>query len=489
VTDAVAQAVAGLSPATRRSARRAALLVAGFTPDLMATLHGPGASTLGALHELVGSGLVVAEGAHAARRLRFLDPVREDLRRGTTSEDLIAAQAALTAHLAAVRPHVAEPPSIPRLAAALGELANVEGMIDLLVEHGRHRERLALVTAASHTWQAEGHWVSGGQHIEDALVAAPDADPFDRARARCVQAFVGSTFDSARRLVPALLEAATVARDAGDLRLEAVLQMHLANGVGYAGQMDDAAAHLARLHELAHVTASEYLELGALMVESTMLLVLGDAAEARQELIDVARALEAFGAPSNAAQIYRLASAGARKLGLVDAALVDLERAEELAGEGLARGTLAMIRADIADLRFQQDPASSLPALTVALEAALGIGNLRAAGILRTRIGGVTSDAIVTAQGTLDLWPVDPRWAAASLARLLDRLPPAHPIQRLAPPVIARLAGSWGAPLDAREAEVVARHAQPGPSEVGDEPVLDALWALATAVGTAQQTA
>src|SRR5690606_1246071 len=109
-------------------------------------------------------------------------------------------------------------------------------------------------------------------------------------------------------------------------------------------------------------------------------------------------------------------------VGEVHAALDRLRVAEHLALEARARGTLATIRTDIADLQTQLGVDGAADALDAALAAVLAVGNVRAAGLIRTRLGSVHGDPATTALGTLDLLHSDRKWAAASLATLLSQL-------------------------------------------------------------------
>src|SRR5690606_4778728 len=61
VSDVVDQALGLLSDPAALVARRASVLVAGFSPEVAGYLSSDGAAVSGVLHELVASGLVAAE--------------------------------------------------------------------------------------------------------------------------------------------------------------------------------------------------------------------------------------------------------------------------------------------------------------------------------------------------------------------------------------------------------------------------------------------
>src|SRR5690606_33206802 len=126
---------------------RLALLVAGFTPELVAGVRSEGASVPAIVNDLVAGGMVVADRAGPGRRLRFLDPVREALHRRSQPADLDAVLGALTNLFAAVRPVLAGPVVTQDLAMAAAQLPNGQAVLERLWVEGRPVERLALATA------------------------------------------------------------------------------------------------------------------------------------------------------------------------------------------------------------------------------------------------------------------------------------------------------------------------------------------------------
>jgi hypothetical protein len=454
----VEEAIGHLSPAAAQVARRGAVLVTGFTPDLAAEMVPEGTNPTAVLRELVASGLVVAEASGLSRRMRLLDRVRTELEARASAEDRSVVIGTVMDLFASVRADLLAPVSIPQLRHALGELVNGHALLHELQRRGCHRERLALATVAADTWAEDGQWARGSALLADALAAVPDLDPLQRARAVRAWGAVIGTYDGNRRLADHLAESAEVAREAGDLPLEGHLRLHLANAFGYDGKLEAAFEQVRRLDELARTSGSEYVQIGADSLKGMGQLLTGDAGGARRRLADLALRLEGFGALGDAARLHRSTSLACRTDGDPAAALAELERAEGLALEAHARGTLATVRTDLADLRFQTGDAGAAESLASALDSVLAVGNLRAAGIIRTRLGQLHQDAGTIARGTLDLWHTDRRWAAAALATLVDALPPSHALHGLAAPAIATLAEDWGTPLDAREEEVVAVH-------------------------------
>jgi hypothetical protein len=456
VAASVAQATAQLSPSTAVIARRAAVLVAGFTPELVRTMDGQNPAATGSLHELVASGLVVGETAGGVRRLRFLDRVREHLVAASDASDLTVVQATLVEHFRAVRPDLTAPPSVPHLVRAATELANLQAVLAGLDEAGLTRERLVLATAAGATWSEDGHWARGARDLGAALLGAQSATPLERAAGVWAQAAVVATYAGVRDLLPALAEAAAVARTEGALPLEAHLRLHLSNARGYAGDRPGAMQEALRLRALARQIGSEYVDIGAASIDGAGRLLVGDAEGAHAILRDLARRVEGLGGLSDAARLQRLAALGSRMAGDPGRAREELEVAEALAVAAHSRGSLATIRGDLADLRFQLEGSAAADVLESALDAALAVGNLRSAGIVRTRLGTVHGEVATVARGALDLWFADGRWAAAALAQVVAALPATHALHAVAPPVIAALAEGWGAPLDPRERELVA---------------------------------
>jgi hypothetical protein len=447
-----------------------------------------GANSTAVLRELVASGLVVAEASGLSRRMRLLDRVRTELVARASAEDRSVAIGALIDLFAAVRADLLAPVSIPHLRHALGELVNGHALLHELQRQGCHRERLALATVAADTWAEDGQWARGSALLADALAAVPDLDPLERARAVRAWGAVIGTYDGNRRLAEHLAASVEVAQEAGDLPLEGHLRLHLANALGYDGRLEDAFEQVRRLDELAGISGSEYVQIGADSLKGMGQLLTGDAGGARRRLGDLALRLEGFGALGDAARLHRSASLACRTDGDPAAALAELERAEGLALEAHARGTLATVRTDLADLRVQTGDAGAVDALTTALDAVLAVGNLRAAGIIRTRLGRLHHDVGTIARGALDLWHADRRWAAVALATLAGEVGPSHPIQALAPTAVAGLAEDWGAPLDAHEAEAVAKYLAdaggvPAPADDWHDEVEAHLEALATSGG------
>lgn len=524
VDEVVRHALAQLSDPTCRAAVRLAHLVSGFTPEMAAAVRPEGASATGILHELVACGLVIADTAGPTRRLRFLDRVRDALREQSAGDDLPAVTLAMVDALGAVRPALDGPVSSTALARAVAELPNAQALLDHLADRGRPVCRLVLATTAADTWAEDGQWAHGATELAAALaevrpaaadepraipgwtVGAPlapapglagatepvpaddlDADaavPVDPVLwARAVRAWgaVTATYEGARRLMEDLDEAARIAADAGDLALEGHLQLHLANARGYDGDLPRARKHFDRLREIVAELDSPYVRAGTDGLGALSRLVLGDPAGARDGLEAAAERLEQLGALSDAARTRRNLALACRAAGDVEAALAALEHAERLALRAKARGTLATIRTDLADLQVQQGQTGS-EVLRSALDAVLAVGNTRAAGLLRTRLGVAEDDPATVALGVLDLWDTDQRWAAPSLATLLGMLPADHELHEHGPAAVAELLQGWGTPLDAREAAIAEPFADAPAPATGDweELVRSALTHLAT---------
>lgn len=451
----VRSAVDSLSAATLVAARRASVLVAGFSPELVGGLAVPGSSSVAIAQELVASGLVVAETSGEARRLRFLDQVRHELLGRTSAGDLTWVHGSSLRLLRSVRPDLREPPVIPRLVLAIAEVTNVDGLLEQLAGAGRRSDRLELATMAAPTWAEDGHWAHGARQLRDARAAATDAPALALADAVLAEATVVGTYDGVRRLLPELRTAIDVAVRAGDRAREAHLQLHAAGACAYAGAVQEARAHAQRLRELAAGLGTEYLAAEAEGVGAGLAVLAGEFVAAAAAAERVGRRLTAVGALSAAARQHRMASVAHRALDDLPGAVAALETAEHLAVAAHARGTLSVIRSDLADVRLQQGSPAAEVSVAGALETALAVGNVRAAGIMRTRLGVLHHHPATVAQACLELWPIDGKWAGAALARLLALLPPGHPLHECGPTAIVQLARRWGSVLDAREAAVV----------------------------------
>lgn len=503
----VRQALGQLSGPTHRTAVRAALLPAGFTPELAEALCPEGWPATGTLHELVASGLVLSETSGSSRRLRFLDRVRDALAGHFDDDDCVAVLAAIHGILKAVRPVWTEPNVLPALARAVDELPNIEALLVQLGDAGRHEDRLAMATAGSVAWTENGQWTFGQAQLSLALSAVrPDLselpevqatfeEPADHearvpvrpalwAAAIWAAGTLAGTYHGTRVITAELAQAVAIAAATGEVALEGFLCLQLANARGYEGDLDAADRILDRTHAVARQLGSEYMGFGASAVGALGKMRRGDIAGARQDLSHSATGLEELGALGDATRARWALSLVCRADDDVPAALDALVHAERLALEAGSRGDLAMVRTDIADLRAKQGELVD-EALHRALEAVLAVGNLRSAGIVRTRLGALRGDPSTIALGTLDLWHTDGRWAAASLATLLSILDPDHPLQALGPAAVTHLADGWGTPLEPGELELVAAH-RARAREVSDGwelEVVGLLSALATQAG------
>lgn len=476
----VRDALGGLSPAAASAAGRSALLVHGFTPELLAAVCPDGSSPPGVLHELLGSGLVSPQAAGLPRRLRFLDPVRESLLVSTADGDddaLAVVTSAVSTVLRAVRPDLIEATVPEAIERAVAELPNAEALLAQLAAAGRHLDALCLAVAGVAAWYEDGGWARGTAVISDALAAvrpepcppglpagavdaaATPVDPVAWAWGAWAVGCVAATYEANRREYDRMLVAAEVARQAGVAELEAHLRLRLALGAGYGRDLAAAGEHLARMRELVEALDSDYGRVMTAHAEALAPLVLGDPARAARDLEGVAARAEALGAPADAARCWRLHAHARRALGDLDGALSALDRAEALALAGRSRGTLATIRTDAADLRVQRGDADR-QVLLDALEAVLAVGNLRSAGLLRIQLGVLDGDLAHLAEATLDLLESDRAWASVAVAHLADLLPRSHPLSRLAPAAASALRQDWGSPLGAHEATLVQRVAE-----------------------------
>jgi hypothetical protein len=279
--------------------------------------------------------------------------------------------------------------------------------------------------------------------------------------------------------------AAATARKAGEEKLEAQLRLHLANAYGYGGHPAEALEQVDRLRELARALRSDYVDIGVRSLEAGGRYLIGDHAAAHRIFGELAVRLEALGAFSDAARLHRMSSLASRGSGDLRSAHAALQEAERLATAGRARGTLATVRGDLAEVLLEIGDPSADDALEAALDAALVVGNLRAAGITRARLGRLRNDPAGVAHGALDLWFADRRRAAVAVVRLADLLDPGHELRRALPWAIPAMVTSWGTPLDDEQSSAVAPFlAQPEPPPHGwEDDIHDLLRDVATAMG------
>jgi hypothetical protein len=482
VRSLVRSAVDALSASTLVAARRASLLVAGFSPQLVGGLAAPGSSSLAIAQELVASGLVVTETTGADRRLRFLDRVRDELRSRATGSDLTWVHRAGVGLLRSVRPDLNEPIVIPRLVICIPALTNVDGLVAELQSAGRSIDCLELVTVAAPIWAEDGHWAHGARQISAARAAAGEASPLAQAHAVLAEAHVVGVYDGLRRLLPELRTAIATTEAEGDQALEAHLRVHAAGACGYGGAVGEAQEHSRRLTALARAIDTDLVLAAAESIEAGLALAAGDYAGAAATYERLARCLTGIGALSDAARMHRLTSVARRPLGDLAGAAAALETGEHLAVAAHSRGTLSVIRSDLADVRLQQGSSDAERAVAVALETSLSVGNLRAVGTMRTRLGVLHEDPATVARASLELWPIDSKRAGAAIAHLLKMLRADHPLQATGPTAIVQLEGRWGSILDPHETQIVRPYLEGTPRSAPpgwEERTLDQLRTVA----------
>jgi hypothetical protein len=457
VSAVVGATIAGLAPATQAAGRRAALLPSGVTPPLLASLQDGGAGG-GPARELLAAGLVAVEGSGARRRLRFPDTIRDAFVEIAEPRDLGVTAQALTDLGSRARPRLDEAPDLEALSASIPEITNVHGVLDGLRRAGRHRERLSLAVAFATPWREDGHWLRGSEELEQALgdleATEGPLDEVERPEVVLQIVTVAGTYEIALRWADELGRSAADALAAGRPDVATGLFVHQANGLGYGGRLAEAGEAVAMAREAARVSGSPTVALFPEVVSSLGKMVGGQPAVACQELAAAAAQCARLGAHSDAARVGRLAAMAARRAGDLTAALTQAEIAEEQATLGMARGTLAVVRAELADLLFNLDPLSARPAVASSMESAVASGQLRTIGVCRLRLGLIDEDLPAIAAATVELLAVDGRWAALGMAHVLERLPRGHELRRQIPSAMAASRG-WGAPLGADDERLV----------------------------------
>lgn len=456
-----------LTAGTSTAAHRLARLPGGFTPTLLADLVEPDVSAPAVLYELRANGLVAPRDARRPWRLGLPDPVRAGLAARPDASATGAVVRVLTALNGQVRPDLAQPVDPGALQTAVAELANVDAVLADLERHGESGSALALATVVAETWGEAGHWTRGGTAIEAlvaGVVAAGSAaephdggvvvDPLTWAEAIRARAVVKATYAAFRADSDDLAAAARIAAEHDADALEAHLRFRLSIGAGYGGDLAEGHRQVERLRVVAARVATEYIGTFEGFVEALGQLAAGSAGDAAHTALAVAERLDAVGALSDTARTLRVAGLAWRIAGADDEAATALKRAEALALESRALGTLATIRGDLIDLRHAQGRLDRRM-ITEARDTVLAVGNLRASGLLGVQLGVLDDDPVVLAHAALDLLAADRVSAALAIAELVARLPSGHPLARSGPRFASGLRRQWGSPLGASEALVV----------------------------------
>ena len=463
VSAVVEQAVGGLSPATAVAARRR---------DVAVGRHPDGA---GPAPRRWGGGRRPRPPRRRARRGRRyrgaatapLPPTRcvDALLGRCEPADLVAAAAALGELAARVRPEVDQAPALGPLADAIAEITNAHGLLESLGHAGRPgapgagpglQRGLAGGRALAHRQQPRaGLDQRGGARTSGAAV---------RARAVFYIVTVAGTYEVASRWSMSSHAMAEVALRAGQPELATAMRMQEANGLGYAGRTAEAWAAMRGVEEAAAAGSSPTVHFYVESVLAASHLIGGDP-------LRLAGAGSGGGAgrrarrPQRRRPPRRLASIAARTAGDLPLALAEAEIGEEQALTGLARGTLAIVRGEIADLRFVLDPASAPPALRTALATASGAGQLRMAGVCRLRLGLLEDDRAAVSAAAVDLLAVDARWSALALSHLVEGRPATDRFRQLVVRGIGSL--TWGMPLSADDQRRVEGSRRPAWTRAG----------------------
>lgn len=448
-----------LTPGAATAVHRVARLVDGFTPALLDGFRAPDTSAQGIVHELRAAGLLFSDTTDRLRRSRLLDPVRLVLLDRPDDGALQAVTGAVERLFRALRPTLAGPTVLAAFDAAVDELPNAEALLSALVAAGHHRDALRLVGAGADAWSESGAWTRGGTVIESVLATVrPDplphdaaldgldrtavlVDPLDWAGAIRARSVVRATYASTFADYDRMRTAAAIAAQAPDPLLESHLQVLLAVGSGYGGDAPSAGHHIRRLRHLVEELDSDDGRAILTQIDALARLLAGDAPGAAALLDTAATATLALGAIADTARIHRLRAMAHRTAGDPTEAIRSLQRAEALALEARAHGSLATIRTDLVDLRHRSGDLDRR-IVADALETVLGVGNLRAAGLLRIRLGIIDRDVSMIADAALDLLETDRVWASVALAELHDRLPHVTRSARSSPPRSAHCAPS-----------------------------------------------
>lgn len=469
---------------------RAALLPGGLSTSSAACLAGVGSDHVRrVLGPLVQARLVAAaDRGPAGVRYREPEPVREMAAGALSVDEQELTGELIVGHLTALGKAVGDIDGRNNLAAvpaAEAEMANVRHWL------GRRlgtEEGLSLAIAMAPTMRQIGLGAEGRRWLDAHRAATPTADPRLVARAIVAGTNVSGFFAAALLDAADLQGAAVTAERHEDWRLWVAIQGYLASAKGWSG---DAAGGLRDLKD--QVLNARLAELDDPWMDRhhDRLLALGIAvtcgfSAGRTALEGLADQFLALDDPGSALQTLFLRAWFARADGDMDGAAHDLVRSRELAATGAARGTQALVGAELAHLaRHRKDP-SAVAMLTTAIDDLERAGNLRSAAAQRRDLGAWRMADGDRAGGLADLrnalpmlLRTDRQAAAVALAELAEAVSPLRPedaarLARAARRMLVDTSGAVDPGQQARVREVAANCAgEQGAAPAGEADISD----------------
>jgi DNA-binding SARP family transcriptional activator len=437
VLDAVRWSTDALADESRRLLARAVLLPDGLTAAGAAQLAGlPADSGRVVLAPLLHARLLTAPFVRGARA-RYLahDAVRDAVVGQSDAAELDLARAAVVDHLLTVGRAVGElshPSTLAELPAGEAELGNIRHWLS---QTDGSEQGLRLAVATAPIWSEAGLGGEGSRwlraHLDATDNRADAVDPLLRAQAAVAVPAVAGFFAASVLDGHRLEEARRVADEHGALRLWAFVTAHLAIARGWAGDVAGARELLEgplttrRLAEL----DDPWLDAHRDRLLALSWAIGGDFMRGHRALNGLATRFLDLGDPSGAVGILFVRAWLARSAGALQAAAPDLAWARELAATGGARGTQAVIAAELAHLARLRGEPSAIPSLVAAVDDLERVGNPRSAAAQRRDLGswriadGDVAGGLADLRAALPLLlRADRRSAAVALAEVARAL-------------------------------------------------------------------
>lgn len=484
IDGSVAWAMGFLGAESREALATVSALVDGAAlPALRLATTAPGDDRR-ALVPLLQTGLARSAG-HRAGVLRYqaLSPVREAAARLLVPEEVERGRRRALAHLTEVAAAVGGPVEMRRaeaLAPAEAELGNARHWLT----HSIGSEAgLALASVVAPVLEDVGAGDEAAWWMD--LHLPGSAPSLVWARAVLVSAGVRGFFSGVHHQVDELEIAATIADDHEDWRLWLALQARIALAACWSGDLAGAHEILDGRTARDRLTAVDdpWLDGQRWLVDAIVQTWSGDALSARQSLgsvVAVSRRLGDIGTATSALFLFAFI---ARMTGDDQGSVAALTEAREFSFSGVARGTQALIAAELAHHARQAGDGGAVAMMTEAVEALERAGNRRSAAVRRRDVGTwrlVDGDA----GGRDDLQASVPallradRLAAAPALAALARLVPAGEGAVLARAAKHLLDTAAGTPASEHDRQLVLDTARDLVGDVVAAPTDEAIVAL-----------
>jgi len=382
--------------------------------------------------------LTASEAGPGGLRYRMPEPVQDVILKQLAPPEAEVTQFLIVDHLTAVGAAVGDVECAPCLAAvpaAEAELANVRHWLRL---RAGEPDCLSLAVAMARTMSDLGLGPEARRWLDAELGASVAIDSLLVAKATAAAVTVAGFFAASALDAGRLERAAIIAETHESWQLWLFIQGHLAIAQGWCGDQSGAFALLhdpvatARLAEL----DDPWMDVNRRRLLALVVAVTGDYAAARHGLDGLPERFEALGDTGAALQTLFVRAWLARGAEDMDWAADDLMRARELAPAGSARGTQALVNAELAHLARGRGEPAATALLAAAVNDLERAGNLRSAAAQRRDLGGWRLADGDRNRGLDDLRAAlpmllltDRRGAAAALAELVVAIAPLRPVE------------------------------------------------------------